>query len=422
MINIPFGKTTLPLDVPAENLQGVYTSQLNHVTPPADQHAVVLKVLANPIASPKLSELAKNARNCVLIASDHTRPVPSKYIVPHMLDELRQGNPNIQITILIATGTHRSTTRDELVAKFGEPIVDNETIVVHDSLDEAAMTTIGTLPSGGTLSINKLAAETDLLIAEGFIEPHFFAGFSGGRKSVLPGIASYPSVLANHCAQFIASPFARTGKLDGNPIQTDMLWAAKQAKLAFIVNVVINAEKHIMSAVAGNPFDAHAQGCQNLAKLCKLQIPLADIVVTSNGGYPLDQNLYQAVKGMTAAEAAAKPDAIIIMSAKCNDGHGGESFFQTLAEAPSFKELYDRLCSIPMDKTIPEQWEAQILARILAKHRLILVAEPQFQPALDQMHIEYADDLNAALKTALNAKGNQATVAVIPDGVSVIVN
>lgn len=421
-ISIPCGKSMLTAEVPDRNLLGVYESAINRQEPPASQEAVVLAAMRQPIDSPRLSELAKTARNCVIIASDHTRPVPSRFIIPAMLRELREGNPAMDITILIATGTHRATTRAELVAKFGEDIVAHERIVLHDCRDEAAMTELGTLPSGGKLAINRLAAEADLLVSEGFIEPHFFAGFSGGRKSVLPGIAAHASVLANHCAAFIDSPFARTGKLEGNPIHRDMVWAAERAGLAYIVNVVINGDKRVMRAVAGNPFSAHQRGCEQLRELCQLQVPTADIVITSNGGYPLDQNLYQSVKGMTAAEAAVRKGGVIIMVAALNDGHGGQSFYDAFAQAASPQALYEQIAAVPADETVSEQWEAQIFARILKDCNVIIVAEPSATAMLDGMHLQHAATLDEALRLAFAKMGEDASVAVIPDGVSVIVN
>ena len=190
--------------------------------------------------------------------------------------------------------------RQELIEKFGGEIVEHEVIAIHDCAVEADMVTIGTLPSGGSLRINRIAAEADLLISEGFIEPHFFAGFSGGRKSVLPGIAARETVYWNHNAEFIASPFARTGILEGNPIHADMIYAAHTAKLAFICNVVINAKHKVVGAFAGDCEMAHVAGTEFLKGLCQCPKAPADIVITSNNGYPLDQNIYQAVKGMTA--------------------------------------------------------------------------------------------------------------------------
>lgn len=316
VIHFPYGKSELAVELPDSQLQGVLLSRLHHYKAEKSGLELVQDALSNPIGSPRLSELAKNKKKIVIIASDHTRPVPSKVILPPMLEEIRSVNPQADITLLIATGCHRGTTYEELEEKLGAEIVKKEKIVVHDCDDCKNMVKVGVLPSGGELFINRLAYEADLLLAEGFIEPHFFAGYSGGRKSVLPGIASRSSVLANHCSEFIAHDCARTGILEGNPIHRDMIWAAKAAKLSFIVNVVINAEKKAIYAVAGDIEQAHAKGCEFLSGLCMVDAAPADIVISTNGGYPLDQNIYQAVKGMTAAEAAVKEGGVIIMLAK----------------------------------------------------------------------------------------------------------
>lgn len=420
-IRIPYGKEKQRLEIEEAYLNGVLVSQIEDYHPDKSQSELVAAALEQPEGSAKLCQLTIGKQKIVIIASDHTRPVPSKIIMPLMLKEIRKGNPEAEITILIATGFHRLTTREELVGKFGEAIVEEERIVVHDSGDDNSLVKIGTLPSGGELIINRLAAEADLLISEGFIEPHFFAGFSGGRKSVLPGIASRVSVLANHCGEFIAHPKARTGVIEGNPLHIDMLYAARTAKLAFVVNVVINSEKEVIHAVAGDCDAAHIKGREFLEKLCKVQATPSDIVITSNGGYPLDQNIYQAVKGMTAAEAAVKPGGVIIMLAKSNDGHGGEAFFNTFRDEKNLEKMLDGFVNTPRDETIPDQWEAQILARILLKAKVIYISA-----APDEMIKEFqmtpAQDVNEALVLARDyLKNEAATVTVIPDGVAVIV-
>ena len=417
-ITLPYGRGTVSADVPESRLVGVFRSSLPVAA--ADPVAEVERALDAPIGSPRLEELAKDAKTCVVIASDHTRPVPSKVLMPSLLARLRRGNPSIDVTILIATGFHRLTTRDELVAKFGEDIVARERIVVHDSGDAASLVDAGTLPSGGKLLVNRLVMAADLVCSEGFIEPHFFAGFSGGRKSVLPGVVSRTTVLANHCAEFIASPFARTGNLEGNPIHRDMLFAAKTARLAFILNVVIDGEKRIVKAFAGDREQAHAAGCAFLKDIARVRVPVSDIVVTSNGGYPLDQNVYQAVKGMTAAEAVCRDGGVIVMCASCADGAGGESFRRNLTEAKTPRELLDRIAQVPRDKTEPDQWEFQILARVLDRHTVIVVTRDCDHAMLNGMHLETASTLDEALARATARTGADARIAVIPDGVSVI--
>ena len=419
-VKLPYGKEFIELEVGDD--VDILESQAGDFKAEKSQEDLVKEALNNPIGSEKLSELVKGKKTITIISSDHTRPVPSAITMPILLEEIRSTNPDAEITILIATGFHRPTTHEELVAKYGQEIVDNENIVVHKSGVDEDMVELDTLPSGGRLLLNKHAINADLLIAEGFIEPHFFAGFSGGRKSVLPGIASEKTVLANHCSKFIASDYSRTGILEENPIHKDMEFAAEQAKLAFILNVVIDAEKKIINAFAGHRVKAHYEGTEFVRGLSTIDGVNADIAITSNGGYPLDQNVYQSVKSMTAAEAAAADDGIIIEVSRCNDGHGGESFYKTFKEAADPKDIEDRVLKIPMEETIPDQWEIQILARILVRHKVIFVTDPENKQLIEDMHMTYAESLEEALKMAKEIKGEDAKVAFVPDGVSVIVN
>lgn len=422
--SLPFGKEKIKLELPEEQVAGVLVSHAHEYKAPKSEAELVADALANPIGSPKLSELAKGKKNCVIISSDHTRPVPSHIIMPQLLAELRKGNPDIDITILIATGMHRATTKEELIAKYGREIAEHEKFVIHVSRNDEDMVRVGTLPSGGDCRINKVAANADLLISEGFIEPHFFAGMSGGRKSVLPGIASKVTVLANHCSEFINSPNARTGILQGNPIHEDMLYAAKAAKLAFICNVVIDADKKVIAAFAGDREKAHYAGADFEMKLAGVKPVPADIVITTNGGYPLDQNIYQSVKGMTAAEATCKEGGVIIDVSSCSDGHGGEDFYNNLKNAESIQKAMDEILARGRNETVFDQWEAQILMRMLLKFTIIMVTEAP-QQMIEDMHMKYAasiDDALAMAKDVLAKKGiTDPKITVIPDGVSVIV-
>ena len=422
--SLPFGKEKIKFELPEEQVAGVLVSHAHEYKAPKSEAELVADALANPIGSPKLSELAKGKKNCVIISSDHTRPVPSHIIMPQLLAELRKGNPDIDITILIATGMHRATTKEELIAKYGKEIAEHEKFVIHVSRNDEDMVSVGTLPSGGDCRINKVAANADLLISEGFIEPHFFAGMSGGRKSVLPGIASKVTVLANHCSEFINSPNARTGILQGNPIHEDMLYAAKAAKLAFICNVVIDADKKVIAAFAGDREKAHYAGADFEMKLAGVKPVPADIVITTNGGYPLDQNIYQSVKGMTAAEATCKEGGVIIDVSSCSDGHGGEDFYNNLKNAESIQKAMDEILARGRNETVFDQWEAQILMRMLLKFTIIMVTEAP-QQMVEDMHMKYAasiDDALAMAKDVLAKKGiTDPKITVIPDGVAVIV-
>ena len=418
MIDLPYGGVKLPID---ETGAQVLRSRVDEISASGDGAALVRRAMESPIGSAKLSELARGKRTCTVILSDHTRPVPSRDIVPNLLRELREGNPDIAVTLLIATGFHRLTTQAELEKKLGAEIARSERIVVHDSTDDSQMVELGKLPSGAVLKINRVAAETDLLISEGFIEPHFFAGFSGGRKSVLPGVASRQTVLGNHCGEFIASPFARTGVLDGNPIHRDMVAAAKMARLQYIVNVVIDGDKRTAAAFAGDPFEAHAAGVAFLRGYCEVEAKPADIVISTNGGAPLDQNMYQSVKGMTAAEAAAKDGAVIIMVAECADGTGGDGFYRSLRDCESARQHYEQAANTPQDRTVPDQWESQILARILMRHTVLFVTRRELETTVKDMKMEYCATVDEALSRARALKGADASVTIIPDGVSLIV-
>lgn len=417
----PYGKTQLDYEFDEKELVGVLTSSIEEYVPECDGQELVKRALENPVASQKLSELSKGKEKVVIIASDHTRPVPSKVIIPQMLKEIRKGNPDADITILIATGCHRETTKQELINKFGEEIVEKEKIYIHDCDEKEKLVNIGVLPSGGQCEINKIALDADLLVAEGFIEPHFFAGFSGGRKSVLPGIAGRTTVLANHCSEFIAHKNSRTGILKDNPIHEDMIWAANKAKLAFIVNVVLNSEKEPIFAVAGNLEQAHKKGTDFIASLCAVESIPADIVITTNGGYPLDQNVYQAVKGMTAAEATVKDGGIIIMLALSDDGIGGEHFYHQLADEPDINKTMNTFLSRSRNETAPDQWQAQILLRILMKAKVIYVSGLSAD-IVEKMHMIPASSLDEAVSLAkkLSAK-DDVTITAIPDGISVVV-
>lgn len=420
-LRIPYNKIRMEIDIPDENFQGVLESDPSGCRMEGTEQEIVERALDNPMGSASLEELVQGKKNMVIISSDHTRPVPSHVTMPILLRRIREANPDIDITILIATGFHRATTHDELVAKYGEKIVAEEKIVIHDSQDAAGMVELGKLPSGGALKLNRVAIDTELLIAEGFIESHFFAGFSGGRKSVLPGIASATTVMANHCSEFIASPYARTGILQNNPIHRDMLYAAQQAKLAFILNVVIDADKKVIGAFAGDSQEAHLTGCSFVMKMAEVKANPSEIVVVTNGGYPLDQNIYQAVKGMTAAEANCKEGGVIIMVSACDDGHGGQSFYENLRDAATPHALLERIAKVPRNETIPDQWEMQILARILDQYTVIMVTDMCSPEMIKEMHMQHATTFQEALQRAFELKGKDAKVTVIPDGVSVIV-
>ena len=421
LISIPYGRGTQSVSVPDGQLRAVLTPAHGGLAG-GEQSEIVQQALENPIESPRLADLAQGKENILVITSDHTRPVPSAITMPLLLAEIRKGNPQAKITILIATGMHRRTTEAELRGKLGDAIVDAENIVVHEAMKDEDMAFFGRLPSGGELWLNKLVGQADLVVSEGFIEPHFFAGFSGGRKSILPGVAAGRTVLYNHNARFLSSGSSRQGRLAGNPIHEDMVYAAQQAKLAFILNVLIDSEKRVIAAVSGDREKAHEKGCALCMQLTRVKGVTADIAITSNGGYPLDQNVYQSVKGMTAAESCVREGGAIIMCAALGDGHGGEDFYRWFADRSGAAEVTRDILSIPPEETRMDQWEAQILARVQEKAACFFVTGEENRRLVEDMHMRWAPDAQTALAQAMELLGGDASVVVIPDGVGVIVD
>lgn len=420
-IKLPYDHGSVTAHINDANLAGTLVSKAATYQASLSEKDLVEQSLDNPIGSPSLEELATGKENIVIISSDHTRPVPSHIITPILLRRLRSVAPEARIRILVATGFHRPSTHAELIAKYGEEIVANEEIVMHKSQVDEDMVKIGKLPSGGDLIINKVAEEADLLISEGFIESHFFAGFSGGRKSVLPGISSYKTIMANHSGEFINDKHSRTGNLHHNMVHHDMVYAARKAGLQFILNVVLDEDKHIIGSFAGDLEAAHKQGTDFVGELAGVKAIKSDIAITTNGGYPLDQNIYQAVKGMTAAEATNKQNGTIIIVAGCRDGHGGDGFYHNIADVADPQEFLDKAINTPRLETVPDQWTSQILARILVNHHVIVVSDLVEPRLITNMHMELATSIDDALASAFNREGTAAQVTVIPDGLGVIV-
>ena len=418
-IAIPYHTGTMPLHVEESALEAVLTAHIHEFNPGKSEAQLVEEALANPIGSPRLRELAAGKRRIVIVTSDHTRAVPSKITLPILLQEIRSGNPEAEITILIATGLHRATTEAEQRKMFGDQIVDHEHIVVNNAFRPENFVSMGELPSGAGFYVNRLAVECDLLVAEGFIEPHFFAGFSGGRKSILPGICAERTVNENHSFHAIASPYAKTGVLEGNPIHEDMVAAARRVNLQFILNVALGEEKQIIAAFAGDMEQAHETGVELIRKFSQCPAVKGDIVITSNGGYPLDQNLYQSPKAVATAEACCNKGAVIIMCCGCADGMGGTHFEQLITMGTP-EEIEAYLSKIPPQETIPEQWCPQIYARILRKHKIILVTTYLDHQLVRKANMIPASSVDEALEMAFEEKGRDARVVVIPDGVAVL--
>lgn len=418
-IALPYHTSFVEVHVDEKNLKKVICARTDECQKEESEAELVKNALESPFGTPRLRELAKGKRKVTLVTSDHTRSVPSKITLPILLQEIRKGNPDADITILIATGLHRATTKEEQRKMFGSEIVETEKIVVHDAFAEDACAFVRVLPSGAELWVNRLALECDLLVTEGFIEPHFFAGFSGGRKSILPGICNAATVNENHSYRAIASPYAMAGVLERNPIHEDMVCAARSVNVQFILNVALNSQKKIIGAFAGDLEQAHGKGVEYVRSLAQYPVVKGDIVITTNGGYPLDQNLYQSPKAVATAEACCREGGVIIMVAGCVDGMGGEHFAQLMLQGTP-DEIDAFLAKIPPKESIPEQWCAQIYSRILKKHTVILVTSHLDHDLVRRANMIPASTPDEALELAYEKLGRDAQVVVIPDGVTVL--
>ena len=332
-IHIPYCRETLPLHVEEKNLSAVLTARMHEYDPGQPEAAIVQEALEHPIGTPRLRELAKGKKKVVLVTSDHTRAVPSRLTLPLLLAEIRAGQPDADITILIATGLHRPTTEEEQRRMFGDPIVDQEHIAVNNAFCEADFVDLGTLPSGAGFYVNRLAAECDLLVTEGFIEPHFFAGFSGGRKSILPGISGRETIFHNHAfsldaAQLRSNPAIGNGVLKGNPLHEDMCEAAGLVKNLFIVNLVMNAQMQLAAILSGHYLTSWEAACRMVDRIYQVDVPeKADVIVASCGGFPKDISLYQGTKTIDNIESGLKPGGTLILIIEAREGGGPAEYF-----------------------------------------------------------------------------------------------
>lgn len=422
IISIPYGRGRQSVKVSDQRNVVVLKSPEAVESEVHSEEEMIAEALNRTIGSPGLAELARGKNKVVVITSDHTRPVPSHLTLPPMLNEIRRGNPAAEIIILIAVGSHRATTKAEMLEKFGPDLVNNEKIINHDPGDQNALVNLGQLPSGGELWLNRLAAEADLLVADGFIEPHQFAGFSGGRKSVLPGIAGLATVLASHNSEFTVHPKARPGSLEGNPFQEDMIYAARVAGLAFILNVCLTPEKKVSAAFAGDMEAAHLAGCRYVSELNAVKAAPNPIVITSNGGYPLDQNIYQATKSIMAADLTCADGGVIIAVNECSDGHGAEGFYDSFRTAGSLERLLMEIENRGRAETVPDQWVIQLITSILLKRKVIMVSSVSDE-LIKNFGMHPSRSLEDALALAENMLGDQsAPITLLPDAVSLIIN
>lgn len=413
-IKIAYGRNGLTVDVPDKNLYKVVEPKF--VPGVKDPYKSIINSLQNPISSAPLNELLKPGTDVTVVVSDKTRPVPSHLILPPLIDELNaSGVEDGKITILVATGLHRPNTDEELLEMLGEQVLERVNVVNHDARDKGSLIYLGKTKSGTPVWLNKVLYRAKFRILTGYIEPHFFAGYTGGRKAILPGCAGQETIAVNHGADHIGHPKARYGVTKGNPIYEDGVEVAEQVGVHFILNVTINTNKEITKVFSGDVVKAHSEGVEFISDKAKviLDEPV-DIAITNNGGYPLDLNLYQAVKGMTTPESVIREGGEIIIAAECSDGIGHSTFENMILEAGSPENFLKQVHTPGF--FVVDQWQTQILARILSKATVSIYSENLDKDRVERMWLKHLDTVEQGIEEAIERLGKDAKVLVLPDG------
>ncbi len=410
-VHLAYGQGLLPVELP-DGCATVITP--SHKPGLSDERAAVLAALEKPVAAAPLREQVGPSDRVCIIFTDITRATPNHRLIPWLLEHLsRLSRENI--TLLNSTGTHRPNTPAELEKMLTPEVAARYRVVNHVAEDTEALAPLGTTRAGAPVLINRLAVEADLRILTGFIEPHFFAGFSGGPKAIMPGVAGLNTVMSNHGARNIGDPQAAWGVTEGNPIWEEMRDIALRCGRNFLLNVSLNEQRQITGVFAGDLLAAHRAGIE-FVRASAMQ-PVAapfDIVLTTNSGYPLDLNLYQGVKGMSAAARIVKPGGLIILAAECREGvPAGSPLDKLLRRVSSSEELLGLLSQPGFSH--PEQWQSQIQALIQRK------AEVQVHSSLPDetvraAHLIPCRDIAAEVRRRLETLGPQARIAVLPQG------
>jgi nickel-dependent lactate racemase len=386
-----------------------------------DEAEGIRKALQEPISSPPLSTLVEAGDRVIVVHTDITRATPNERILPVLLDELLSGGIASQdITLLNGLGTHRSQTENELRGMLGDQIVDGYRCLQHDCNDDGNLVSLGETSLGNPVRINRHYMEADVRILTGFIEPHFFAGFSGGPKAILPSLAGTESVFSNHGLEMIAHPQAAWGITTGNPIWEEMGEVALRTDPTFTLNVAINTQQEITAVFAGDMLEAHSLGCVYVKRNAMVAVDASyDIVITTNSGYPLDQNLYQSVKGMSAASQVVREGGAIIIATACEDGlpdHG--RYASLLAEAGTPQGILD-LISQP-GFSVQDQWQVQIQAQIQRRAEVYVYSDGLTDDQIQQALFLPCRDIEATVAHLQERYGPQARICVMPEGPQLI--
>jgi nickel-dependent lactate racemase len=413
-VHLEYGRTGLEVELPDRNVVKCLGYQ---PAPPLDdpQETIAIR-LARPSGTPPLAELARGRHSACVVISDVTRPVPNRLLLPPILQTLEEsGIPRDRILILVATGLHRPNEGDELAEMVGPSIAREYRIENHFGRQRDQHAYLGQSPRGVPVWVDRRYVEADLKITTGLIEPHFMAGFSGGRKLICPGLAALETIRAWHSPDFLEHPNARAGVIEGNPVHEENTWIARRAGCDFIVNTVLDSQRRILSVVAGDMQQAFEEGVKFVRGLLIATIPQpVDIVVTSSAGYPLDTTFYQSVKGMVAALDIVKPGGTIILAASMTEGIGSAEFQRLFDENASLDGFMERILS--KKYFVLDQWQLEEMARACRKAKIKVVTQGLPPATLQRLFVQSAPSVETAVAESLAEYGPDATIAVVPKG------
>lgn len=412
-ITLAYGKTGLPIEL--DDSLDVTVVEPSFVPALADPAGAVRAALEAPIGSPPLGELLRPGQRVGVVFSDITRPAPNPLLVGAVLEVL-DAVPGIEVTLFNALGTHRPNTEAELRAMLGDAIFESRRIVQNDTFDASTQVRVGVTSKGHETWLNAEFMRCDLKVLTGFIEPHLFAGFSGGGKAVMPGLAGQRTVLGNHDAGMVGHPNATWGVTRGNPVWEEVREVAGQAGRLFLLNVTLNRDKAVTGVFAGDLDRAHAEGCAFVKRSAMVAVPRPfDIVVTTNSGYPLDLNLYQSIKGLRAAEPIVRPGGAIIIATSCWDGLPDHGLYGTLLrQSRSPRELLERITAPGFLEQ--DQWQAHIQALIQQKAEVFVRSDGLTDDQVRAALLTPSRRVEDTIATLLARFGRRASICVMPEG------
>lgn len=412
-VKLAYGSEGLLVDLPEDRTTVV---EPEYHPGARDPTALLIEAVRDPVSGPPLRDVVRPGQKVAISICDGTRPQPRHFMLPAVLAELEGIVDPENIVVLVATGTHRGNTREELRQMLGDELLGRVRVVNHDCRNHYSLVYMGEFGRGVPVWLNHEWVRADVRITTGFVEPHFFAGFSGGPKLVAPGLAALETVLTLHDARRIGSPRATWGIRDGNPVHDDVRAIASGTGVDFAFDVILNREQEIVAAFAGEMFAMHDAACERARDIAmvRMEEPF-DVVLTTNSGYPLDQNLYQAVKGMSAAEKIVKENGVILCAAECRDGlpDGGEyaRMLESTSTIEGLRHAIER-----RERTEPDQWQVQVQARVQERARVMVYSDYLSHEQLRTAHLEKVEDVGEAMREALKEAGPGSRLCVLPEG------